>query len=396
MDDGARGLQKEGCVPNDSHIGDSSFKAYVVQLLAYAMNCEEEVPQRAVHSWSRIASAGQTALVEALRVFSPMSKDLSVTEMQLVSFLQGLRDEGHKPTVLKSKDVYGYKSCTTEPLPAEKINKTLDLANKVSRVHKATRRRRRKPLVKKKDINYTLLSAAAKIIVKNQPKIMLTNLSQESLKRTVLSKAPVLTVRPVQIQPCLKLTNLTGSSGGHTARLQIHSDQGSRGISVPSSHCPVTLSGIPVQPLENAGKTPKAVVTGNTRPVSCPVKVGVALIGETAPVVCQNGRFLKESRNYKMVPVRISKPGVANDQLGWRDKDAVRVLNCQQDLDMSRSVWVMKGQEDSKLNENNLRLKVIKVDDSITDEEVRRKAQKILKVNLSPVIQIDPLIAYPV
>uniref|UniRef100_A0A0E9W7C0 Uncharacterized protein n=1 Tax=Anguilla anguilla TaxID=7936 RepID=A0A0E9W7C0_ANGAN len=119
------------------------------------------------------------------------------------------------------------------------------------------------------------------------------------------------------------------------------------------------------------------------RPVSCPVKVDVVLIGDSAPVVCPNGRLLKESGNYKMVPVNIGQVGVASDKLDWRDKDAVRVLNCQTDLDMSRSVWVTKDQEDSKLNENNLGLEVIKVDDSITDEEVRRKAQKILQVNLS-------------
>ena len=372
------------------------FNAYAVKLLVYAMNCEEEVPQKAVHSWSRIASAGQTALVEALRVFNPMSKDLSDTEMQLVSFLQGLKDEGHKPTVLKSKDVYGYKSCTTEPLPAEKIDKPLDISNKVSKVQKATRRRGRKALCKKKEIDYTLLSATAKMIVKNQPKIMLTNLSHESLKQTVLAKPPLYTVRPVQVQPCLKLANIIGTSGGHTARLQIRSDKGPLGITIPNSHCPVTLSGIPVPPLETAGKTPKAVVSENMRPVSCPVKLGVALIGDSAPVLCQNGRLLKESRNYKMVPLSIGQVGVASDKLDWRDKDAVRVLNCKKELDMSRSVWVMKSQEDSKLNENNLRLKVIKVDDSITDEEVRRKAQKILQVNLSPVIQIQPLIAYPV
>ncbi|XP_036386228.1 coiled-coil domain-containing protein 71 [Megalops cyprinoides] len=360
------------------------------------MNCEEEVAQKAVHSWSRITSAGQTALAEALRVFSPMSKDLSDTEMQLVSFLQGLKDEGHKPTVLKSKDVYGYKSCMTEPLSAEKMTKTLDLTNKVAKVQRSTKRRGRKPLVKKKEVNYTLLSEAAKTIVKNQPKIMLTNLSQESVKRTVLSKPPILTVRPVQMQPCLKLTNVTGPSGGHTARLQIHSDQGSRGVAVANSHREATLSGIPVQPLETAGKTPKAVVSDSLHLTSCPVKVGVALIGDSAPVVCQNGRLLKESRNYKMVPVRISKPSIANDKPGWRDNGTLTVLNCEQDLDASRSVWAMKGREDSRLNENNLRLKVIKVDDSITDEEVRRKAQKILQVNLSPVIQIQPLIAHPV
>lgn len=360
------------------------------------MNCEEEVPQRAVHSWSRIASAGKTALVEALRVFSPMSKDMSDTEMQLVSFLQGLKDEGHKPFVLKSKDVYGYQSCTTEPLPVEKMNKPLDITYKVPKVQKPTRKRSRKALCKKNEIDYTLLSPVAKMIVKNQPKIMLTNLSHECLKRAVLAEPPVYTVGPFQVQPCLKLTSISGSSGGHTARLRIQPDNGPQSVTIPNSHRPLTLSGIPVPSFETAGKMAKAALSENMRPLSCPVKVGVALIGDSAPVVCQNGRLLKESRNYKMVPLSIGQVSGAGDELGWREEDTVRVLNCRKDLNMSRAVWAMNGQEDSKLSENNLRLKVIKVDDSNTDEEVRRKAQKILQVNLSPVIQIQPLIVYPV
>nr|XP_014429197.1 LOW QUALITY PROTEIN: coiled-coil domain-containing protein 71-like [Pelodiscus sinensis] len=80
-----------------------------------AMNIEvNNGEEKAVHSWSRLSSAGQKALEEALRVFNPMSKDLSDTETQLVAFLQGLREEGYQPTILRSKDVYGYSSCTAD------------------------------------------------------------------------------------------------------------------------------------------------------------------------------------------------------------------------------------------------------------------------------------------
>ncbi|XP_037239969.1 coiled-coil domain-containing protein 71 isoform X3 [Falco rusticolus] len=72
------------------------------------------VEEKAVHSWSRISSAGQKVLEEALRVFNPMSKDLSDTETQLVAFIQGLKEEGYQPTILRSKDVYGYSSCTAD------------------------------------------------------------------------------------------------------------------------------------------------------------------------------------------------------------------------------------------------------------------------------------------
>uniref|UniRef100_A0ACB8EGX5 Uncharacterized protein n=1 Tax=Sphaerodactylus townsendi TaxID=933632 RepID=A0ACB8EGX5_9SAUR len=77
------------------------------------MNVEaDNAEEKAVHSWSRLSSAGHKALEEALRVFNPMSKDLSDTETQLVAFLQGLKEEGYQPTILRSKDVYGYSSCT--------------------------------------------------------------------------------------------------------------------------------------------------------------------------------------------------------------------------------------------------------------------------------------------
>ncbi|XP_064156419.1 coiled-coil domain-containing protein 71-like [Anguilla rostrata] len=361
------------------------------------MNCEGKAVEKAVQSWSRFASAGQAALVEALRVFSPMSKDFLDTETQLVSFLQGLREEGHKPTVLRSKDVYGYSSCTAEPLPTVRIPKPLD-ASRVPKAQRPMRRRGRKPGAKKKEMNYALLSTAAKIILKNQPKILLTNLSQESLHQP-----PVLTVRPAQVQSCLKLTNMTGPSSGHTARLQVHTGLGQRGVAVTTPLRPPSLSGIPLQTSEHSAKVPKAVALKKSAVISCPVKMGVALIGDSAPVVPENGRVLKESNKYIMAPVRMGKVKGAN-KLMWRNRSTVRTLKRRLSEEpeekmrkrVRKSVWVMKGQDDSRLTKNNLRFKVIKVDDSFTDEEVRRKAQKILRVNLSPVIEIQPLLPYPV
>ncbi|XP_061114895.1 coiled-coil domain-containing protein 71-like [Conger conger] len=356
------------------------------------MSCDGKLVEKAVHSWSRFASAGQAALVEALRVFSPMSKDFLDTETQLLSFLQGLREEGHKPTVLKSKDVYGYSSCTAEPLPAVRISKPLD-PSRVPKAQRPVRRRGRKSGSKKKEMNYTLLSAAAKIVLKKQPKILLTNLSQESLRQTGLSPPPVLAVRATP--SCLKLTNMTGPSSGHTARLQVHTGLGPRGVAgAPPRRLP-SLPGMPAA-------LPSAVTLEKTRVISCPVKMGMALIGDSAPVVHANGRVLKESNNYKMAPVRMGRVKGAS-KLMWRDKSAVRTLKRRLSEEPEekmmrkrarKGVWVMQGQDDSRLN--NLRFKVIKVDDTITDEEVRRKAQKILRVNLSPVIEIQPLIPYPV
>ncbi|XP_005006699.1 coiled-coil domain-containing protein 71 [Cavia porcellus] len=81
----------------------------------------QHVEEKAVHSWSRISTAGKKALEEALLVFNPMSQDLNATEAQLVAFLQGLRDDGFQPTILRSGDVYGYSSCTASPPSQTKL-----------------------------------------------------------------------------------------------------------------------------------------------------------------------------------------------------------------------------------------------------------------------------------
>ncbi|XP_055773790.1 uncharacterized protein LOC129851347 [Salvelinus fontinalis] len=289
------------------------------------MNYTDPVVEKAVNSWSRIASAGQTVLLEALQILNPMSKDLSDTE-ELVTFLQGLKEEGHKPTVLRSKDVYGYRSCTAKTLSEEMY--CTDMASKGSRTGKKRGRKKKK----KESNKYASWTTSA----------------SESHKGSVFPRPPVMTIDP----QCLKLTNITGLTRRHAARLQIHSQ-------LP------TLSGIPLLPSQNTGRTPKAAATvGQRYHPSCPEWNG-ALIGDSAPVMYQNGRGVY---NYEI--------DVSNHRRSWRD---------------DQSLWAMNDQEECRLDENSLRWKVVKVDDCITVEELRRKAQRILQVNLSPVIQIRPL-----
>ncbi|MCI4390252.1 hypothetical protein PGIGA_G00120450 [Pangasianodon gigas] len=345
------------------------------------MNREEPNVERAVLSWSRFATAGQTALKEALKVFNPISQDLSETERQMVSFLQALKDEGRKPVVLRSKDVYGYRSCTTQSL-------TTEIGSKIPRVQKPCKKRGRKTLIKNKDASSSVFGTTAKAILQNQPKILLTNLSVDTLKQTVSPKPSVPIPSSVQMQQCLKLTNIKGVTGGHTARLQIHFGVDSQSTISPSVHCPPTLSGIPHSPSENITQTSSVVALDNKRVLSCPVKVDDALIGDSAPIVCQNGISLKEGKKVQIIS---GKSGVMSNGLNCEDSDSMRRLNCQ-GLGWSQPALVTNGQDVSKLNGNSLQWKVIKVDESVTDEEVRKEAQKILRVNLSPVIQIHPLV----
>ncbi|KAI5607575.1 coiled-coil domain-containing protein 71, partial [Silurus asotus] len=344
------------------------------------MNCEEPNVERAVLSWSRFAAAGQTALKEALKVFNPISQDLSETERQMVSFVQALKDEGRKPLVLRSKDVYGYRSCTTQCL-------TTEIGSKIPRIQKPCKKRGRKTSIKNKDASSSVFSTTTKAILQNQPKILLTNLSVDTLKQTVSPKPSVPISSSVQVQQCLKLTNIKGVTGGHTARLQIHFGADSQSMINPSAHCPPTLSGIPYSPSENITQTSSVVALDNKRVLSCPVKVDDALIGDSAPIVCQNGISLKGG---KKAPI-MGNSGVMSNGLNCEDSDSMRRLNCQ-GLGWSQPALVTNHQDMSKLNGNSLQWKVIKVDESVTDEEVRKEAQKILRVNLSPVIQIHPLV----
>lgn len=69
----------------------------------------------AVQAWSRVSVVGPRALRDALAVLAPECRD---SQRQLLSLVQGLREEGCLPTVLRSQDVYGYTSSTCQVPPA--------------------------------------------------------------------------------------------------------------------------------------------------------------------------------------------------------------------------------------------------------------------------------------
>ncbi|XP_041836884.1 uncharacterized protein ccdc71 [Melanotaenia boesemani] len=324
---------------------------------------------RAVHAWSRISSAGHNVLLDALKILSPMSRDLSSTE-ELVTFLQELSEEGHKPTVLRSKDVYAYRSCTSQPLTED----MLKMANKnVSRP--TTKKRKRKPLAKKREVHpsWNTLERSNPRIQGVRPPDMLVD-----HRAIVCSRTPFQTIEMSQmdVQPYLRLTNIEGLSGFHTARLQIHticdsSDMPSMNFS-PQKH-PPTLSGIPSQPSQNGGGAPtKAVALFSQKSLSCPIRLDGALIGDSAPVFYANGRVFPQTHTEL----------TSN---GWRGN------GLHQDVGGSKGLSNPTQQRNGWKDKKSFRRKVIKVDDSRSVAEACRKAQKILQVNLSPVIQIQPL-----
>lgn len=333
-------------------MADTPQGAMVSRPLAFA---NEE--RRAVHSWSRIASAGHNVLVDALKILSPMSRDLSSTA-ELVSFLQELREEGHKPSVLRSKDVYRYESCTSQPLTQD----MLKLASKS--VRPTTKKRKRKPQVKKREVH-----PSWNVSDRSNPRIQGIRPPELLVDHHALaySRTPSRTVKVSQadLQPCLRLTNIEGLSGFHTARLQIQTvwDSETSSVIFPLQPPPPTLSGIPSQ--NGDGASTKAVALFSQRNLSCPVRSDGALIGDSAPVFYANGRAFPHAHT-----------DLASN--GWRGNGLHREVRGSKEL---RDKW----------KDKSFRHKVIKVDESRPVAEACRKAQKILQVNLSPVIQIQPL-----
>ncbi|XP_011794495.1 PREDICTED: coiled-coil domain-containing protein 71 [Colobus angolensis palliatus] len=149
----------------------------------------QHVEEKAVHSWSRISTAGKKALEEALLVFNPMSQDLSATEAQLVAFLQGLRDDGFQPTILRSGDVYGYSSCTANPPSQTKLQARAPNPTATSPPASAPRTAMRLPAGRATLLPMPLSGRLAKASAPALAKHATTNLLLSSLKQSSASHA---------------------------------------------------------------------------------------------------------------------------------------------------------------------------------------------------------------
>ncbi|CAG5977348.1 unnamed protein product [Menidia menidia] len=298
--------------------------------------------RRAVHSWSRISSAGHNVLLDALKILSPVSRDISSTE-ELVTFLQELSEEGHKPTVLHSKDVYAYRSCTSQPLTEDMLRPASRGLNRP-----ASKKRRRRPLVKKREVH-----PSWNVSDRSGPRIQGVRPPEALVdhRAVVCSRTPNRIPVHEDVQPFLRLTNIEGMSGFPTARLQIHAGGGGGG-----------------------GPT-RAVALFSQKSLSCPIRLDGALIGDSAPVFYANGRAFPETHT------ELSSNGWRGGGGGGGGGN-----DFPQELP-SIPAQQRNGWKDKK----SLRRKVVKVDDSRSVAEACIKAQKILQVNLCPVIQIQPL-----
>ncbi|KAM4722327.1 coiled-coil domain-containing protein 71 [Rhinophrynus dorsalis] len=361
--------------------------------------------EKALHSWSRISSAGKRALEEALRVFNPMSKDLTNTETQLVTFLQGLREEGYHPTILSSKDVYGYHSKTANAPHSKKKHAAKNNSTASSKTQSKN--------TSKVSNASVALSVNSSKTTKPSSKVS-ANILLSSLKQTGSEKAKDSAVGfPSNmypgVYPAMRLSVVLEALVPFkaTAKLKQHpvvtaqARQSSKGKSTKGSseyvdsktyQCLIkkmpTL-GYRINPLNGAiliGPNGRILKENNACKVS---GIFNGRLSDKPSQKCNGLIQAKHNSKVSKTPNLDVKPRQADSSKKRKLGDVQQAVP---EKKMKKCVIPLSVK--SSLNRdkfNLLRSKVIKVNRSFSDDEVRRRAQKILQVNLSPVIRIPPL-----
>ncbi|NXA02323.1 CCD71 protein, partial [Nesospiza acunhae] len=380
-----------------------------------AVNNEEE---KAVHSWSRISSAGQKVLEEALRVFNPMSKDLSDTETQLVAFIQGLKEEGYQPTILRSKDVYGYSSCTavTPSQAGENTQRSCASATE------PTQSPARNSGAKVAPLPTSIPVSSLKVSKGDSRNLLLSSLKQTGSGTSKAATVGFPTSMYPDVYPAMRLSVVLEALvplKTATPCLESKYAQGRLGIS-PSDLKLLKTSSPPRQFSSGKsakiteGKGYKRLVKKAPDSATCALKL---LKGPKGGVLqesnaCKasgvlNGRVAgSSSQDCTTAPqpktLKIKDKEVLLGKTEWKDSSTYQEGTRQKkrrateakeapQRKKANTIPVQKKTRKAQSTLNLLKFRTIKVGNSSSDDEVRRRAQKILRVNLSPVIQIQPL-----
>ncbi|NXG66107.1 CCD71 protein, partial [Hemiprocne comata] len=384
-----------------------------------AVNNAEE---KAVHSWSRISSAGQKVLEEALRVFNPMSKDLSDTETQLVAFIQGLKEEGYQPTILRSKDVYGYSSCTADT-PSQREESA------PQRCAEAARSPARSTAAVAK------VAPSPTSLAVNSPKVPAqpvsigdsTNLLLSSLKQTRSGTSKAAAVGfPAgmypDVYPAMRLSVVLDALVPlKTTASCLESKYTRRRLGISPSDLKLLKASSPPRQF-SSGKTTKITEgKGYKRLIKTapdPATLALSLLKGPKGGVLQesnackasgvlNGRVTGSSSQgcatapqSKTLKITDKAPLVGKtewkgsstyrESVGQKRRGATEVREAPQ-RKKANTIPARNKSRQAQSTLNLLKFRAIKVGSSSSDDEVRRRAQKILRVNLSPVIRIQPL-----
>ncbi|XP_073500945.1 coiled-coil domain-containing protein 71 isoform X1 [Phyllobates terribilis] len=363
------------------------------------MNVEKSpMEEKAVHSWSRLSSAGKSAFEEALRVFNPMSKDLTDTETQLVTFLQGLREEGHQPTILSSKEVYGYNSITADtppPLPPTTAGPKCPAKNTSAQSRSHSKNQTGKPANPRVDISAKLSSKSP---TKNSTNLLLTSLKQSDSAKTRGSSVKFPSDVYPGAFPSMKLSVVLEAL-------------------VPFKSTASSLASFKEQPLVTASKQNAKGKNNKAYPalIKDPSTLnGVVLNGISGKILKENdackafeilnGRFLVHSHphcngmaqakhNAKLQMDGTNREG--KPQTGGDRGKKRKLSEFSEGTPVKKRIQItlplVRRSPFDKDKYNLLKSTVIKIDKKSSDEEVRRKAQQMLRMNLSPVLRIQPL-----
>ncbi|XP_006892982.1 PREDICTED: coiled-coil domain-containing protein 71 [Elephantulus edwardii] len=444
----------------------------------------QHVEEKAVHSWSRISTAGKKALEEALLVFNPMSQDLSATEAQLVAFLQGLRDDGFQPTVLRSGDVYGYSSCTASPPSQTKLQARAPTPAAASPPASAPRTAMRLPAGRATLLPMPLSGRLAKASTPTLAKHATTNLLLNSLKQSSASRArgtamgfpahlypgvyPAMRLSVVlealvplkTPMPCLgakqKAQSLQLSLADSPLKLRKGPGKGA-GNPLPKAPRKITSKGPKCLPIKGPKAGPrrgtgsqsktckasgsltglrvKGVSLGNkttqSKVAKAQVKAKVAQAkAKATQIKAKAAQFKAKEARIKAKVARIKakvvqakakavrakakvtqtkprdrgKPKISLQPLTARRGPKSPLETVGQKRKRAKGSKELPPQKRTRLGAQSpkaglgpstaklLKFRAIKVDQWSSDDEMRQRAQQILHVNLSPVIQLQPLL----
>ncbi|NXF90180.1 CCD71 protein, partial [Eubucco bourcierii] len=383
------------------------------------------VEEKAVHSWSRISSAGQKVLEEALRVFNPMSKDLSDTETQLMAFIQSLKEEGYQPTVLRSKDVYGYSSCTadTPSLTKESVqNNWADATQSAKGPPRNTVAVAEVPGSPTRiSVNSSRVSAHP-VLKGDSTNLLLSSLKQTRSGTSKATSGGYSASTYPAVYPAMRLSVVVEALvplNTTTSCLESKYTRGHVGIS-PSDLKLLRATSPPRQ--FSSGKTTKVTEgkgykrlvkkapdpatlalnllkgpKGGVLQESNACKASGVLNGRVTSSSSQGSTTAQQSRTLKikdkealMGKTEWKDSSTCRESVGQKKRRATEAREAPQ-RKRANTIPVRNKSRQAQSALNLMKFQAIKVGNSSSDDEVRRRAQKILRVNLSPVIRIQPL-----
>ncbi|CAM9861438.1 unnamed protein product [Rangifer tarandus platyrhynchus] len=379
----------------------------------------QHVEEKAVHSWSRISTAGKKALEEALLVFNPMSQDLSATEAQLVAFLQGLRDDGFQPTILRSGDVYGYSSCTANPPSQTKLQARAPTPAATSPPASAPQTAMQLPAGRATLLPMPLSGRLAKASTPALAKHATTNLLLSSLKQSSAGRAQGAAVGfPTHlypgVYPAMRLSVVL------EALVPLKTPVACLGAKHKAQSLQLSLADSPQKVRKGQGKrlgnaqlkAPRKATSKGPKclarrgPRSGPQQ-GTGLQSKACKVTgslggprMKDGSALgTKAAQAKAARAQVKGRTAMRSRKSCPETGGQKRKRAEEAKDLPPRKKTRLGPRSPKLQlgpgtARLLKFRAIKVDRLASDDEVRQQAQRILRVNLSPVIRLQPLLPH--